>query len=286
MITRTPSPKVGLTSLLALVATLIATFASAQSPKRTWNFDQDPVGKLPLNFTSALTGQGTIGQWAVMKDESAPSPPNVLAQTSTDPTDYRFPLAIVEDSNYKDLALSVKFKTISGKVDQGAGLVFRLKDKDNYYITRANALEDNFRLYHVIRGRRVQFAGANFKVTSNAWHEIKVEARGDEFKCFYDGALKFTAKDDTFKEPGKIGLWTKADSVIHFDDLMVEDLGSATSSMPQGEILAQKLVDDLTAKHPASYGWPCTSLHSTVPISSSWPATSRRGSGKSQTPRT
>jgi len=250
MITRTPSPKVGLTSLLALVATLIATFASAQSPKRTWNFDQDPVGKLPLNFTSALTGQGTIGQWAVMKDESAPSPPNVLAQTSTDPTDYRFPLAIVEDSNYKDLALSVKFKTISGKVDQGAGLVFRLKDKDNYYITRANALEDNFRLYHVIRGRRVQFAGANFKVTSNAWHEIKVEARGDEFKCFYDGALKFTAKDDTFKEPGKIGLWTKADSVIHFDDLMVEDLGSATSSMPQGEILAQKLVDDLTAKHP------------------------------------
>ena len=96
----------------------------------------------------------------------------------------------------------------------------------------------------------MQFAGANFKVTSNAWHEIKVEARGDEFKCFYDGALKFTAKDDTFKEPGKIGLWTKADSVIHFDDLMVEDLGSATSSMPQGEILAQKLVDDLTAKHP------------------------------------
>jgi hypothetical protein len=209
---------------LALVA--IVASGSAQTGKHVWNFDQETVGKMPSGFTSALTGQGAIGQWAVMKDDSAPSPPNVLAQTSADPTDYRFPLAIVEDTNYKDLTLSVKFKTISGKVDQGAGLVFRLKDKDNYYITRANALEDNFRLYHVVKGRRVQFAGTNFKVTSNAWHEIKVEARGNEFKCFYDGQLKFTAKDDTFKDAGKIGLWTKADSVIHFDDLKAEDLGS------------------------------------------------------------
>jgi len=213
---------------IALVLALIMGVGSAlaQTGKRVWNFDQDTVGKMPPGFTSALTGQGQIGQWAVTKDDSAPSPPKVLAQTSADPTDYRFPLAIADDTNYKDLALSVKFKTISGKVDQGAGLVFRLKDKDNYYITRANALEDNFRVYHVVKGRRVQFAGANFKVTSNAWHEIKVEARGNEFKCLYDGQLKFTAKDDTFKEAGKIGLWTKADSVIHFDDLKVEDLGS------------------------------------------------------------
>jgi hypothetical protein len=235
MISLTRSRKVGRTARLPLLATLVAMYAFAQTAKRTWNFDQDPVGKLPLNFTSALTGQGTIGQWAVMKDDSAPSPPNVLAQTSTDPTDYRFPLAIVEGTDYKDLILSVKFKAISGKVDQGAGLVFRLIDKDNYYITRANALEDNFRLYHVIKGRRVQFAGANFKVTSNAWHEIKVEARGDEFKCFYDGQLKFTAKDDTFKDAGKIGLWTKADSVIHFDDLTAEDLGGVKSSASQGD---------------------------------------------------
>ncbi len=236
---------------LASLATMVwGTTAFAQSEKRTWNFDSDPIGQLPAHFTSALTGRGAIGQWAVMKDDSAPSPPNVLAQTSKDPTDYRFPLAIAQDTNFRDLALSVKFKTISGKVDQGAGLVFRLKDKDNYYIVRANALEDNFRLYHVIKGRRVQFAGANFKVASNAWHEIKVEARGNEFRCFYDGQLKFTAKDDTFKDAGKIGLWTKADSVIHFDDLTVEDLGSAKSSTSQGKIVAQKLVDDLAAKHP------------------------------------
>jgi len=237
---------------MALTLALIAGIgtALAETGKRVWNFDQDPVGKMPPGFTSALTGQGEIGQWTVINDESAPSPPNVLAQASTDPTDYRFPLAIADDTNYKDLALSVKFKTISGKVDQGAGLVFRLKDKDNYYIVRANADEDNYRLYHVIRGRRVQFAGANFKVTSKAWHEIKVEARGNEFKCFYDGQLKFTARDETFKDAGKIGLWTKADSVVHFDDLTVEDLGSAISSKAQGKIMAQKLVDELAARHP------------------------------------
>jgi hypothetical protein len=96
----------------------------------------------------------------------------------------------------------------------------------------------------------VQFAGANFKVTSNAWHEIKLEARGNEFKCFYDGQLKFTAKDDTFKDAGKVSSWTKADSVIHFDDLTVEDLASPRSSASQGTILARKLVDDFAAEHP------------------------------------
>jgi hypothetical protein len=225
MIVSSHSCKATVLYLVAWITAVLATNTLAQSGKRTWNFDQDTVGMMPGNFSSALTGKGSTGHWEVIKDDSAPSPPNVLAQISTDTTDYRFPLAIAEDTSYKDLALSVKFKTISGTVDQGAGLVLRLKDKDNYYIMRANALEDNFRLYHVVKGRRVQFAGANFKVTSNTWHEIKVEARGNEFKCFYDGKLRFTAKDETFKDAGKVGLWTKADSVIHFDDLVAEDLG-------------------------------------------------------------
>ena len=236
--------------VVLFVSLLIAmSNAAAQSGKRIWSFDQNPVGSLPPGFTSALTGQGTAGQWSVMKDDSAPSSPNVLAQTSTDSTDYRFPLAIADDTSYRDLTLSVKFKTISGKVDQGAGLVFRLRDKDNYYVVRANALEDNYRLYHIVKGRRVQFAGANFKVTSNTWHEMKVEARGNEFKCFYDGQLKIAAKDETFKDAGKIGLWTKADSVIHFDDLTVEDLNGAKSSVSQGRIVAQRLVDEFARKH-------------------------------------
>jgi hypothetical protein len=238
--------------MLCLVAFLVVsgTFVFGQSGKRTWSFDQEPAGKLPNGFSSALTGRGTIGQWAVMKDASAPSPPNILAQTSADKTDYRFPLAIAEGTSYRDLALSVKFKTISGEVDQGAGLVFRLKDKDNYYVVRANALEDNYRLYHTVNGRRVQFAGADFKVTPNTWHEIKVEARGNKFKCYYDGQLKISAEDGTFNDAGTIGLWTKADSVIYFDDLVVEDLAGAKSSGLSGKLLAQKLVDELAAKHP------------------------------------
>ncbi len=227
-----------------------AAMASAQSSQKKWNFDGDADGKPPAGFAFARTGQGSEGQWVVKKDESAPSKPNVLAQTSQDKTDYRFPLAIAEGTSYKDLALSVKFKTISGSVDQGAGLVFRLRDKDNYYVMRANALEDNFRLYHVVNGRRIQFAGANLKVTPRVWHEIRVEARGDQFLCYYDGQLKITAQDGTFRDAGRIGLWTKADSVIYFDDLTVEDLGG-TGSMPSpGKTLAQRLVDELEKKHP------------------------------------
>jgi hypothetical protein len=239
--------------VLLLISVLFTASISliAQTVDRVWNFDHDTAGKFPSGFTSTLTGQGTIGQWVVMQEATAPSQPNVLAQTSQDKTDYRFPIEIADGTSYKDLALSVRFKAISGKVDQGAGLVFRLRDKDNYYIVRANALEDNFRIYHVVNGRRVQFAGANFKVRSQEWHEIKVEARGDEFKCYYDGQLKLSAKDSTFKDTGKIGLWTKADSLIYFDDLTVQDLGGSSSTSPAEKIYAQRLVDELAAKHPA-----------------------------------
>ena len=226
------------------VALFIAfgTVVGGQTGDRVWNFDRDAAGKPPEGFTSA----------------TAPSQPNVLAQTSQDKTDYRFPLAIAEGTSYKDPALSVKFKAISGKMDQGAGLVFRLKDKDNYYIVRANALENNFRLYHVVNGRRIQFAGANFKVTSQEWHEIKVEARGDEFKCYYDTQLKFTAKDSTFKDAGKVGLWTKADSVIYFDDLTAKELGGSASGSSADRIMttthALAATDKLLSARPPFSG--------------------------------
>jgi hypothetical protein len=186
-----------------------------------YNFDGDAAGKLPAKFHDALTGQGAKGQWVVKADPSAPSQPNVLAQTSTDKTDYRFPLAIADDGSFQNLEMSVKFKAVSGEVDRAAGMVFRLKDANNYYIVRANALENNYRLYHVVSGRRVQFAGANFKVASGEWHELRVECVGNHIICYYDGEKKIDATDETFKEAGKVGLWTKADSVTYFDDLRV-----------------------------------------------------------------
>jgi hypothetical protein len=228
---------------VCLVLGAVLTIA-AQPGGKKWNFDSDAEGKPPAGFTLARTGQGSDGQWVVKKDESAPSKPNVLAQTSQDTTDYRFPLAIAEGTSFRDLALSVKFKTISGTVDQGAGLVFRLKDKNNYYVVRANALEDNFRLYHVVSGKRIQFAGSNFKVSPGVWHEMRVEARGNEFRCYYDGQLKITAQDDTFKDAGKIGVWTKADSVIYFDDLAVEELGGGRSGDARPATLVSRAGDE------------------------------------------
>jgi hypothetical protein len=201
--------------------------ASAESPapfqaagrQLAYNFDSDVQGQLPQKFHAALTGSGNESKWAVTADASAPSRPNVVAQTSTDKTDYRFPLLIGDEGSFRDLDLSVRFKAVSGNIDRAGGLVFRLRDPNNYYIVRANALENNYRLYHVVNGRRSQFAGANLKVTSGEWHELRVEAIGNKITCYYDGSKKIEATDDTFKDAGKIGLWTKADSVSYFDDL-------------------------------------------------------------------
>ena len=186
-----------------------------------YNFDNDAEGKLPAKFHVALTGQGEKAEWAVKSDTSAPSKPNVIAQLSIDKTDYRFPLAIADEGSFQDLAVRVKFKAVSGTVDRAAGLVFRLKDANNYYIVRANALEGNYRLYHVLDGKRVQITGANFKVASGEWHELRVECVGNHITCYYDNEMKIDVRDEMFKDAGKVGLWTKADSVTYFDDLTV-----------------------------------------------------------------
>ena len=208
-------------------ATPPAAAAEQPAPQQTagkqfvYNFDGDAPGQLPAKFHSAKTGAGTAEKWVVSADPAAPSKPNVVTQTSTDQTDYRFPLLISDEGSFKDLDLRVKFKADSGNIDRAGGLVFRLKDPNNYYIVRANALENNYRLYHVVNGRRSQFAGANLKVTSGEWHELRVEAVGNKITCYYDGSQKIEATDDTFKDAGKVGLWTKADSVTSFDDLKV-----------------------------------------------------------------
>jgi hypothetical protein len=193
----------------------------ASGKQFVYNFDSDTPGQLPAKFHSAKTGGGAQEKWAVTADPTAPSKPNVVAQTSTDQTDYRFPLLISDEGSFQNLDLSVKFKAVSGNIDRAGGLVFRLRDPNNYYIVRANALENNYRLYHVVNARRRQFAGANFKVTSGEWHELRVEAVGNKITCYYDGSKKIQATDDTFKDAGKVGLWTKADSVTYFDDLKV-----------------------------------------------------------------
>ena len=190
----------------------------------TYSFDNASPGNLPSNFASARTGGGGMGTWAIVADDTAPSKPNGLAQTSTDSTDYHFPMAVMNDGLFKDLELSVKFKPVSGSVDQAGGLVFRYKNENNYYVVRANALEDNCNLYHVINGQRRQFAGANITVAPRQWHELKVVCAGNQITCFFDGNQLIQATDDTFKDAGRVGMWTKADSVTYFDDFTVTPL--------------------------------------------------------------
>ncbi len=203
---------------------LIAPASSAQQPSiggRTFRFEDDPVGSPPAGFEFARTGRGAEGRWIVRADAESPKN-HVLVQESADPTDYRFPLAVVKEGAHKDVTLSVRAKPVSGNVDQGFGLVWRYKDANNYYITRCNADEDNCTIYHVVAGRRRPFQNHNVKVPTNTWHTLKLEAAGDHFVVWFDGQKVLDARDETFKETGRVGLWTKADSVIEFDDLAIE----------------------------------------------------------------
>ncbi len=213
-------------SLLSLL--LAAAVLSAQDA--TIDFNGDKAGQPPSGFSTALTGRGHPGKWVVMKDDASPDRGNVLAQTDADATDYRFPVCVYDGLTAKDADISVKFKAVSGRIDQGAGIVWRYKDKDNYYIVRANALEGNVVLYKVQNGKRADLPlkgqgrtyGMKEKVPSKQWGILRVVAKGNLFEVYHEGRKLYEVEDDTFKEPGKVGVWTKADSVIYFDDLQVK----------------------------------------------------------------
>jgi hypothetical protein len=208
-----------------LVILLLAAPALAEdTPPVAIEFGKMPVGQPPAGFTTALTGKGKPGNWIIAEDAAAPDKIRVLAQTSIDPTDYRFPLCIYDGFAAANVEVETRFKPVSGKVDRAAGIVFRLRDPDNYYVVRANALEDNVRLYRVARGDRRQFAGTSAKVPSGEWQTLRVRAEGDRFEVFLNDRSLFVATDAVFREAGKVGLWTKADSVSHFAELKATPL--------------------------------------------------------------
>ena len=177
------------------------------------NFDDSKPGELPAGWVGTKTGKGEP-KWAVVADAAAPSKPNVLKQSG----EGDFPIAFKSDASLKDGFVEVKFKPVRGKEDQAGGVVWRVKDANNYYIARANALEDNVRIYHFVSGKRTQFKGVNAKVAADQWHTLRVEFSGNVFKVSLDGKHLFDAEDATLKEAGNVGVWTKADSVTLFDD--------------------------------------------------------------------
>jgi len=213
-----------------LIAGVLAGVA-VQGRAESVAFDGQKVGDAPRGFTCAVTGRGRAGAWKIQDVQGAPSGPNALAQSDADATSYRFPHCVLDGLSAADLDLSVRFKTVSGQEDQAAGLVFRYRDRDNYYVVRANALEGNVVLYKVENGKRSDLKptgmgssayGKKANVPRGAWGSLRVWVRGTRFGVFLADQKLFEVEDRTFAGPGRVGVWTKADSVTLFDDLRVE----------------------------------------------------------------
>jgi hypothetical protein len=212
-----------LTLLLVLAAPLVTAAAE-------FTFESDAPGAVPAGFSSLLGGQGQPGVWAIEIDDTAARGTRVVTQTNTEGVNYRFPMLIENSVLAADVDLKVRFKAVAGKLDQAAGLVWRFADTNNYYVVRANALEDNVVLYRVKDGKREDLKpigapanayGKKVSVPAGHWQTLEVGVRGPRFTVKFNGTDLFVVEDSTFTAPGRIGLWTKADSMTRFDDLEV-----------------------------------------------------------------
>jgi hypothetical protein len=196
-----------------LPALILMSISIGTALADTVTFDDLKTGAPPPGWTATKTGKGDP-KWEVVADDSALSKPNVLKQSG----EATYPVCIKDDTSLKDGFVEVKFKAISGKEDQAGGVIWRCKDGDNYYIARANALEDNVCIYHTVNGKRSEKKRINTKVAPKKWHTLRVDFKDNYFVVTFDGKRAFVWKDDTFKEAGKVGVWTKADSTTLFDD--------------------------------------------------------------------
>jgi hypothetical protein len=189
----------------------------APDGEKQWSFDTDEEGTLAKGFTSE------VGEWKVVEVPSAPSGKQVFAQMakSSGPT---FNVALVRDTSLRNVDVSVRFNAITGRIDQGGGPIWRARDAKNYYIARYNPLEDNYRVYKVVEGRRTQLGSIDIE-PSEGWHVLRVTMVGDHIRCYYDEKLYLEVRDQTFDAAGTIGLWTKADAETHFDDLRAREAG-------------------------------------------------------------
>jgi hypothetical protein len=212
-----PPPKTGgfLVLIPVLIAAALALAGCGTRPigAGAVNFDEVNPGQLPPGWLGGVTGPGQA-RWAVEEDATAPSPPNVLKQSG----EAKFCWCVRTNLSLQDGFVEVKFKPVSGKEDQAGGLVWRWQDGDNYYVARANALEDNVTIYHTIHGVRTEEGRAPFKVASNQWHILRVDFHGPRFTVRFDGQPALSWEDATFRNAGAAGVWTKADSVTEFDD--------------------------------------------------------------------
>jgi hypothetical protein len=206
----------------AMCLLILAGFLAADE-KPLVRFTKEDLGKVPRGWKAAQTGKGQGSVWKVVADETAPSKSGVaLAQTAESPN-AMFNLCVADQPLLQNVEILVSFKAVRGKNDQGGGIVWRYQDANNYYIARMNPLEDNFRVYKVINGKRIQLGTKeDLKVPAGEWHHLKIQQVGDHIECFLDGKKYLDVHDDAIAKPGKVGLWTKSDAQTHFDQFVVK----------------------------------------------------------------
>lgn len=215
-------------STLNLPMIVLAQSESSSSPQQTSpsepttiDFEHFETGPAPKDFTPFLGGFGKESAWQIKSEPSALSGTKVLAQTSYDQIDNRFPMLVYNDVTAKNVRVAVQFKPLSGKIDQAAGVIVRFQDPEHFYVVRANALEGTVQLYRVVKGVHHVVTGKNIPVESGKWHSLDVLIDDVEVTVFFDGYQLFDVRDDTFSTAGKVGLLTKSDGVTLFDDLQV-----------------------------------------------------------------
>jgi hypothetical protein len=201
------------------LACLLAACEPATTPSRAGPITFAASGGLD-DFEFAVTGSGAPGEWSVVRNEAV----QALAQTGTDVTDDRFPLAIYRPFSGRNVYVSIRFMPVAGTVDQAGGVIVRFTPAGDYYLARANALENNVRFYRVVAGKRQMIAGVDANVSSRAWHTLGIAARDDRFIILFDGRELFGATDASLPGPGRIGLWTKADSNTWFESINIKSL--------------------------------------------------------------
>lgn len=204
-----------MTPPLALnILTTVLTVTAMNTPlAATVSFDQETPGSVPAGWVAGVTGRGSPN-WSIETDATAPSKPHVLKQSGSG----TFPWCVLREVSYADGYVEVKFKPVSGREDQAGGLVWRWKDGDNYYVARANALEDNVSLYYTQNGRRITLKYIDAPVPRNTWHTLRVEFSAKKIRVILDGKACIEMDDDHISGAGAVGVWTKADSVTAFDD--------------------------------------------------------------------
>ncbi|HEY3198638.1 MAG TPA: hypothetical protein VGJ57_11570 [Nitrospirales bacterium] len=212
---------------LLVILPLLGASAEEDSSVRNWQFDNVPAGQLPPHFVLGTFFDGRpAGDWKVMKTPQAVSLPNVLAQLREKGAEHTYNVVLIDDAQAANLDLSVFFLPISGKADMGGGLIWRAQDDRNYYLTRANPLEQNIRVYQVVNGVRKMLKNHDEIIDIRKWHRLHVVNQGCRIQVFYDDKPIFDLCDETFKQ-GRIGLWTKSDAVTYFDDLRLQILKSS-----------------------------------------------------------